>query len=313
MKAYQLEWLTFAVCMVIVALILGTFMGCATQSQPVLPTYQQMQAAQPPPAVEAPKIPKVTGAMILARQPKEVQMAIKNYGYGQWPTWSSDRGKFVPYTVDMEPVEVDCAPHFHTDIYLEPDEAPTGVAAGDSERWMIAPATEPGSAGGSVIVVKCKDSVDDQHHPLVGDASIYTSAGRTYPLLLKAHPRTDLRWVRFYDPAQIIAAMNAADRTPVPTPQELDPLAPAQTAKLNCSYKVDGGARSKGVRACDDGTRTYIDLPVTPDPTAPVVVSGNGDQVNSRMRGSRIIADGLFAQLTLLFGDDKVLVERGTK
>ena len=176
------------------------FSGCSTASQPPPPNYAEVVAPEPTPTA-----PRITGTMILAEQPKEVQDAIQHYREGAWPTYRNAHGMLVPYTERMDPIAINCAPNYHVDIYLLPGETATGVAAGDAERWMIGLSTDPTRIGQAVVYVKCKDT------NLNGDASIFTTAGRTYPLLLRSKARSSLRWVRFYDPDTILAQMRAAD------------------------------------------------------------------------------------------------------
>lgn len=271
--------------------------GCATTPQPPPPTYAEVAAPPPKPAA-----PKITGADILARQPKEVQDAIQHYQEGAWPTYRNTHGMLVPYSERMDPVQVDCAPNYHVDIYLLPGETPTGVAAGDAERWVIGPATD--SAQGSVVYVKCKDV------NLSADASVFTSAGRTYPLLLKSKTKSQLRWVRFYDPETILAQMRAADAAPAATPDP-DPIAPAPGTKLNVAYTVTGPPVAwKPREAFDDGTHVWIQMPQMSSPVRPTLLGDDRSQLNYRVRGQYFETDSLFSKATLVADNQKVFIQR---
>jgi hypothetical protein len=81
--------------------------GCSTTRQPPLPSYAELVAP-----VTQPNAPKITGAEILARQPKEVQDAIQHYQEGAWPTYRNAHGMLAPYAERMDPVQIDCAPNY---------------------------------------------------------------------------------------------------------------------------------------------------------------------------------------------------------
>src|SRR5215469_15043355 len=217
----------------VVASAIELFSGCSSAPQPPSLSYAEVVAPVAVAPVPIPKAPRITGAMILARQPKEVQDAIQHYREGNWPTYRNAHGMLVPYTERMDPITIDCAPNYHVDIYLLPEETATGVAAGDAERWMIGLSTDPTRVGQAVVYVKCKDI------NLHGDASIFTTAGRTYPLLLRSKARSSLRWVRFYDPDTILAQMHAADTAPTETP-EADPMSPPPGTKVDVAYDISG-------------------------------------------------------------------------
>jgi type IV secretory pathway VirB9-like protein len=276
--------------------------GCSTTPQPPPPSYAEMVASAPTPSG-----PKLTGADILARQPKEVQDAITNYQEGAWPTWRSAHGLLVPYTDRMDPVPIDCAPNYHVDVFLLADETPTGVAAGDSERWLIGPATDPSHGGGAVLYVKCKDT------GLSGDASIFTSAGRTYPLLLKSKAHSQLRWVKFYDPKTILAQMRAADTAPGEA-TDPDPIAPPLGTKLNVAYSVSGpNVAWKPKRAFDDGSHVWIEMPQMSSPVRPILLGDDRSQLNYRVRGQYFEIDSLFNKATLVADNQKVFIQRSAQ
>ena len=284
------------------AFVLG---GCATTPPPAVPTLAQMQPPPSPPKTP----PKITGQMILARYPKEIQESIRKYAEGDYPTWTDGYGNtFVPYADRMQPIPVQCSPNHHVDIYVDgpgaPSEQVTGVAAGDPERWKIGPVTS------NIVYVGCKDDVDDQHKPLSSDASIFTSDGDTIPLVLNAKPRTTQKWIRLYYPELIVAQMQAADAAPPPTAQEMDPVAPADTAVLNCAYRIEGKEPWAPSKVCDDGTHTRFQMPHTPNPVSPVLLGDKGAQIEARQRGDMLVADGLYSRMQLVVGNDKVTVER---
>ena len=276
--------------------------GCSTTPQSTPPSYAEMVASAPTPSA-----PKLTGAMILARQPKEVQDAITNYQEGAWPTWRSAHGLPVPYTDRMDPVPIDCAPNYHVDVFLLADETPTGVAAGDSERWLIGPATDPSHGGGAVLYVKCKDT------GLSGDASIFTSAGRTYPLLLKSKAHSQLRWVKFYDPETILAQMRgrrcSAGRGH--RPRSNSPTARNQAQCRLQRQRAERGVETK--RAFDDGSHVWIEMPQMSSPVRPILLGDDRSQLNYRVRGQYFEIDSLFSKATLVANNQKVFIQRSAQ
>jgi type IV secretion system protein VirB9 len=292
-----------ALAAVIVMGLVGAFdllSGCSTTSQPPTPSYAEVMT---PPATQ-PSAPKITAAMILARQPKEVQEAIQHYQEGAWPTYRNAHGILAPYTERMDPVQIDCAPNYHVDIYLLPGETPTGVAAGDSERWIIGPATDSAQGGEAIVFVKCKDV------NLSGDATVFTSAGRTYPLLLRSKARSSLRWVRFYDPETILAQMHAANAAPATAPDP-DPIAPAPGSKVNVAYNVSGpNVAWKPQRAFDDGAHVWIQMPQMSSPVRPILLGDDRSQLNYRVRGQYFETDSLFTRATLVADNQKVFIQR---
>ena len=286
----------------VIASAIELFSGCSSASQPPPPNYAEVVAPEPTPTA-----PRITGAMILAEQPKEVQDAIQHYREGAWPTYRNAHGMLVPYTERMDPIAINCAPNYHVDIYLLPGETATGVAAGDAERWMIGLSTDPTRIGQAVVYVKCKDT------NLNGDASIFTTAGRTYPLLLRSKARSSLRWVRFYDPDTILAQMRAADAAPAETP-EADPISPPPGTKLDVAYDISGARVAwRPVRTFGDGTHVWIEMPKMSSPVRPILLGDNGSQINYRVRGQYFETDSLFDKAALVADNQKVFIQRSAR
>jgi type IV secretory pathway VirB9-like protein len=277
--------------------------GCASQQplqQPLpAPTVAAALAPPPPPAP-----PKVTGEDILNQQPREVQQAIRGYAEGHWPTFNGAGGILAPYSERMEPIKVTCAPNYVTDLYLLPDDSFAGIAAGDQERWRI------GAATPNIVYIGCKDSAGPNNQPLVANASIFTTDGRTIPLDLRASTRTSLRWIRLYDPQGVLTAMRAADAAPPPTPQQLDPITPLNTAQLDCNYKIVGDQKVRPTRVCTDGVETWFDLPINTSLIAPVVTGPDKQRVNYTSRGYTIVVQTALAKAELTIANDKVEIDK---
>jgi hypothetical protein len=115
-----------------------TLGACSTKQASPPPALTLVTKAEPP---SDPEPPPLTGAQILAQQPQEVQEAVKQHQQnGAWQVYKTPRRELYPYDEGQEPA-VDCAPLRTTDIQLEPGETITDVASGDSERWLVTPAT----------------------------------------------------------------------------------------------------------------------------------------------------------------------------
>ena len=115
-----------------------TLAACAAQQPPQPPPLTLVTKAAPAPE---PEPPPLTGAQLLAQQPEEVQEAVKQHQQdGKWPVYKTPHHELYPYDEVQEPA-VDCAPLRTTDIQLEPGETITDVASGDSDRWLVTPAS----------------------------------------------------------------------------------------------------------------------------------------------------------------------------
>jgi type IV secretion system protein TrbG len=239
-----------------------------------------------------------------------VQDAIEHYRRGAWPSFHSAHGRLTPYTDRMDPVMVDCAPLHITDVLLEPGETITDVALGDSERWLATPA-----AGGNPTDATPHVLFKAEMPGITTNASIFTDK-HTYRLTLHSRASTSLDWVQFYFPDEVLAQMRAADAAPATDPEPADPVAPTvDPSRLNFAYKVSGPRVPwTPVKVFDDGTRTWLQLPHTTSPIAPVLLGDNGTELNYRQRGDFIVADTLFNKAQLIIGvgrdQDRVTISR---
>ena len=287
------------------ACVLG---GCAAVPPPPTPTAAQLAPAP----VATPAAPRITGAMILAQQPAEVQYAIGHHQQqgGAWPSFHNAHGALWPWSERMTPVIVDCAPLHITDVMLEPGETITDVALGDNERWIATPAAG-GNPTNATPHVLFKAEMPD----LETNASIFTDL-RTYRLTLRSHAHSSLDWVSFYFPDEILAQMHAADTAPATPPQQADPIAPTvDPSRLNFAYKVSGPHLPwTPVKIFDDGTRTWIEMPASTSPITPALLGDNGTMLNYRVRNNYYLVDSLFNRAELVSGvgrdQDKVIIER---
>jgi type IV secretion system protein VirB9 len=278
--------------------------GCAeTHQPPPTPTVAQL-APEPAPT----PAPRITGAMILAQQPPEVQQAIQRHAAaGAWPSFRWPRERLVPYTDHATPLTIDVAPFQDVDLSLEPGEQIDGFALGDDERFLAAPMTSGDSANPTPhAILKCKiPSIETS-------GAIYTSE-HIYRVHLRCREKTTLDSIAYYYPETILTQMHAADAAPITPPQQADPIAPTvDQSRLNYGYKIDGPANLpwKPTKAWDDGTRVWVQLPRTTSPIAPIISGDNGAVLNSRIRGNYIVVDSLFNTAHLDSGPNRVTISR---
>jgi type IV secretion system protein TrbG len=296
----------------VIAVVIGSLAawalsGCATQSPPPpAPTAAQLAPEpQPKPA------PHITGKMILAEQPPEVQQAIQQHAAGQgWPSFKWPRERLVPYTDHATPLTIDVAPFQDVDLTLKPGEQIDGFALGDDERFMAAPMNSGDPASPTPhAILKCKiPSIDTS-------GAIYTSE-HIYRVHLRCREKTSLDSISYYYPNAILAQMHAADAAPATPPQEADPIAPTvDPSRLNYAYTIDGPNNIpwKPTKAWDDGSRVWVELPKNTSPIAPIISGDNGAVLNSRLRGQYLVVDSLFNTAHLDSGPNRVTITRSAQ
>jgi P-type conjugative transfer protein TrbG len=290
-----------------VALMLG---GCAVQPKPA---PQVMVNATP--EVAATPAPS-TGAQLLAAERPEVQAAVKQHAAGgKWPSYHSPADVLYPFDVGAQPV-VDCAALRTTDLQLQPGETVTDLAIGDQERWMATPAAS-GDPQNPVPHIALKP----QAAGIETNLTVYTTR-HIYHLSLRSRGRA-MQEVEFYYPDELLAAMHAADAAAkAPQTGATDAASDAEVVKadpsqLNFAYTIDGpNVAFKPVRAFDDGTHVYLEMPPSmKSKAAPALLigaAGGTQMVNYRVRGSYFVVDRLFDQGVLLAGvgreQDRVVI-----
>ena len=282
-----------------------TLGACAAQQPPQPPPLTLVTKAAPAPEPE-PAPP--TGAQLLAQQPEEVQEAAKRHQQdGKWPVYKALSHELYPYDEAQDPI-VDCAPLRTTDIQLEPGETITDVASGDSERWLVTPAAsgDPRNPTPHLAIKPTAGGIST-------NLTIYTTR-HIYHLMLRSRAGHEMQEVAFYYPDDLEQAMQDADQATAKArnPQRqsegvVASLASLDPGAVNFSYAVSGPKVPwKPIRAFDDGTHTYIQMPATTtssDAPALMVAAGDGSEmVNYRVRGDYYIVDKLFDQAVLVSG-----------
>lgn len=194
------------------------------------------------------------------------------------------------------------APGEITDIALQPGEKLVGagpVAAGDTVRWIIGD-TESGAGASKRVHILLKPTRPD----LTSNLVINTDR-RTYHLELRSDERTYMASVSWDYPQDQIVALRGQDRdadlaASVVTGVDLD--------ALNFRYRIEGDeAPWRPLRAFDDGRQVFIEFPtgIAQGEMPPLWVigpQGDGQLVNYRVRGNRMIVDRLFAAAELRLG-----------
>ncbi|MFW7269945.1 P-type conjugative transfer protein TrbG [Gluconacetobacter sp. Hr-1-5] len=194
------------------------------------------------------------------------------------------------------------APGEITDIALQPGEKLVGagpVAAGDTVRWIIGD-TESGAGAARRIHILLKPTRPDLTTNLV-----INTDRRTYHLELRSDERTYMASVSWDYPQDQIVALRGQDRdadltAPVATGVDLD--------ALTFRYRIEGDdAPWRPLRAFDDGRQVFIEFPtgIAQGEMPPLWVigpQGDGQLVNYRVRGNRMIVDRLFAAAELRLG-----------
>jgi type IV secretion system protein VirB9 len=280
------------------------------------PTPAPQVAVNPAPEVEATPAPP-TGAQLLAPERPEVQTAVKQHtAGGKWPSYHSPADVLYPFAAGTEPV-VDCAALRTTDLQLQPGETVTDLAIGDQERWMATPAAS-GDPQNPVPHIALKP----QAAGIETNLTVYTTK-HIYHLILRSRGRA-MQEVEFYYPEELLAAMHAADAAAAKGPQAISSdaatdaeVVKADPSQLNFAYTIDGpNVAFKPVRAFDDGTHVYLEMPSSmKSKAAPALLigaAGGTQMVNYRVRGTYFVVDRLFDQGVLLAGvgrqQDRVVI-----
>ena len=289
-----------------IAALALTLAACSAQQPAPPPLTLVTKGATPPEPEPAP----VTGTQLLAKQPEEVQEAVKQHQQdGKWPVYKTPRRELYPYDEAREPA-VDCAPLRTTDIQLEPGETITDVASGDSERWLVTPASsgDPRNPTPNLAIKPTAGGIST-------NLTIYTTR-HIYHLMLRSRAGHEMQQVAFYYPDELEQAMHDADhaaakaRDPESQPDGVvvvAALASLDPGVLNFSYAISGPKVPwKPIRAFDDGTHVFVQMPATTkssEAPALMVAAGDGSEmVNYRVRGDYYIVDKLFDQAVLVSG-----------
>jgi len=209
------------------------------------------------------------------------------------------------------------APGAVTDIALQPGEAITSVAAGDTVRWTVGD-TSSGAGEDKRVHILVKPFA-----PGLSTNLIIATDRRTYHLEMVSTPSTAMAAISWtYPPGDLIAirrqhAEAPADAQSVDQQQGKFEMAPALQAAglsldhLNFAYAITGDNPAwRPLRAFDDGRQTFIEFPasIAVGEVPPLFVfraQGEAQLVNYRMAGRYYVVDRLFASAQLRLGTKK--------
>ena len=242
-------------------------------------------------------VPPPTPAPPRVIWPPRVQAAIDHHQKtGKWATYRLPSSVLYPYNENDQPV-VACAPLRTTDIQLAAGETITDVAMGDSERWIATPASSGNPSNPTPHL-----AVKPQMPGIETNLTIYTTA-RIYHLTLRSGGRA-LQEVQFYYPEQIMQEISRSGFTA----RNQSGQQPSEPAHFDFAYQVIGpDVPWKPVRAFDDGSRVYVQMPEAmknTDAPALMVQAGSGTQMlNYRLSGNdTYVTDRLFDKAVLVAG-----------
>ena len=256
----------------------------------------------------------------------QIEEAAKRYrDAGEAPVLK--RSSTVIYPFDESHPVIRCSPLRACDIELQAGEAITGIAIGDSERWITSP-LESGEVEAPVphVIVKPVD------YDLATNLIIATTA-RTYHLGLVS-PAIDAledgelgyhRHVSFYYPEEMVqrwateeklrqrqAKVKAQQRVALQPPPPIARPSAAHVEALNFEYELKHKRRIRWAPTTvfDDGAHFYIQMPETVrsmDLPALLIEAGDGQLAvpNYRVKGRWYIVDGVFEKAELVLGVGK--------
>ena len=288
-----------------------TLAGCASLNQTdAIPE----DLARAVPVVEpagdiAPEPAPATGELIGPDDP-DIQAAMKAWkANGQAPIIRKD--EFVQYPYGLTEAVVTCQPLRVCDIELEAGEEILNVSLGDSNRWLASPAFSGDGEGLTPHVLVKPTELG------IATNAVITTTRRTYYLGLVS--RTDaahVRRVKFYYPHDLVQQANGIFRANAMQRQQDQRTTIARLPRfapeaLNFNYQIEGDdVPWKPVRAFDDGTHVYIQMPqamrVTEAPALLVQTrTGDAALVNYRLRQPYYVVDKLFETALLITGVGK--------
>ena len=246
--------------------------------------------------------------------PAELREAMRGYRESGEATVIQQSDAVVYPFNESQPI-VRCSPLRACDVELQAGEVVTGVAVGDSERWITSP-LESGDLDHPTPHVIVKPKAWDLATNLV-----IATTRRTYYLSLVSPPKSDgadsgtyYRHVRFYYPAELVQywmterQRRQRDQFRREAAMTVD-VSALSVDQLNFDYTIKGDRKVawRPTTVFDDGQHVYIQLPATARstdlPALLVEVRGGGMGIsNYRVRGDWYVSDGLFTKAELVVG-----------
>jgi type IV secretion system protein TrbG len=202
------------------------------------------------------------------------------------------------------------APERVTDIALQPGEAVTSVAAGDTARWTVGD-TMSGSGESRRTHILVKPFAAGLRTNLV-----ITTDRRVYHLELESRASGAMAALSWSYPQDELIALRrqqeaASAAMPVASGLAID--------SLHFNYAIAGDKPVwRPLRAFDDGRQTFIEFPanIAVDEAPPLFVIGEDGEValvNYRMSGRFYVVDRLFEAAELRLGGKRQKIVRITR
>ena len=198
------------------------------------------------------------------------------------------------------------APGHITDIALQPGEALTAVAAGDTVRWIVGDTTS-GSGATRQVHILLKPSA-----ARISTNLVITTDRRIYRIEAEATARTAMAAVSWTYPGDPLLAISGRDAGY----GQASAGDPGSAAPFNFDYVLKGDKPSwRPVRVFDDGRQVFIEFPpgLARDQAPPLFArnqDGGSELVNYRVKGRFYIVDRLLSAAELRLGAKKQQVVR---
>jgi type IV secretion system protein VirB9 len=202
------------------------------------------------------------------------------------------------------------APERVTDIALQPGEAVTSVAAGDTVRWTVGDTTSGSGAGKRTHILVKPFSAGLRTNLII------TTDRRTYHLSLESTASAAMAAISWSYPADELIAIRRqreAAEAAVPVANGL------AVERLDFNYRITGDKPAwRPLRAFDDGRQTFIEFPasIAVGEAPPLFVLGDDGEaalVNYRMAGRYYVVDRLFDAAELRLGEKRQKTVRITR
>jgi type IV secretion system protein VirB9 len=198
------------------------------------------------------------------------------------------------------------APGHITDIALEPGEALTAVAAGDTVRWIVGDTTS-GSGASRQVHILLKPTAAGLSTNLV-----ITTDRRIYRLQAEATQRTAMAAVSWTYPGDTLLALSVDPAGSATAPLQFN----RDAAPFDFRYVLKGDKPSwRPLRVFNDGRQVFIEFSkgLARDQAPPLFArsrDGTTELVNYRVQGRYYIVDRLFEAAELRLGGKKQKVVR---
>lgn len=290
--------------------LLFVLAGCTTQRHVPLSSPQQGQTLTEATRVEDPPAPALappTDATLLPADSPDVQSALAQYlKTGKAPIVEKKTAGFLRYPFGLSQPVVVCQPLRVCDIELEPGEQILGTPVcgdgGKDGRWVI-DGFLSGPAGKRIPHVTVKPT--DWH--LATNLTIGTDR-RVYYIALVSKANAYIRRIGFYYPEDAVQKFTALRQDAQVTREQTAATLPLLSLdQLDDRYTIEGTPAWRPTWVANDGTHTYVKLPLDgAHSDAPALFvqtpQGNAALVNYRVKGGYYVVDRVFDQAVLSWG-----------